>query len=157
LTREANVVLAVRIADCMPVLFADRDASVIAVAHAGWRGLARGVLENTLAAIGGDPARIVVWMGPAISRAAFEVGADVRDAFVECDPDARVAFVAESPGKWLCDLEALARMRLARAGVRSIEGAGLCTHGDAARFFSYRRDGTSGRMAAFAWREAPLE
>lgn len=153
-TREANVVLAVRIADCMPVLFADRDASVVAAAHAGWRGLARGVLENTLATIGGDPSRIVAWLGPSIGRTAFEVGADVRDAFVGIDPAARVAFVDKSPGTWLCDLEALARMRLTRAGVRAIEGGGVCTYGDPARFFSYRRDGTGGRMAAFVWREA---
>ena len=154
-TREANVVLAVRVADCMPVLFADRRASVVAVAHAGWRGLAAGVLENTLAAMGCDPAPIVVWLGPAIGRNAFEVGADVRDAFVRRDEAACVAFVDRSSGKWLADLEALARMRLARAGVRSIHGGGLCTFSDPARFFSYRRDGTSGRMAAFVWLENP--
>lgn len=152
-TREANAVLAVRIADCMPVLFADRGASVIAVAHAGWRGLAAGVLENTLAAMDCDAARIVAWLGPAIGRKAFEVGADVRDAFVRDDDAARAAFIDRSPGKWLADLEALARMRLARAGVHSIDGCGLCTFSDPARFFSYRRDGTSGRMAAFIWRE----
>lgn len=151
-TREANVVLAVRVADCMPVLLADRDASVVAAAHAGWRGLAAGVLENTLSAMECDPARIVAWLGPAIGRGAFEVGADVRDAFVDRDPGAHRAFVAKSPGKWLCDLEALARMRLAHAGVRSVAGGGLCTHSDRARFFSYRRDGATGRMAAFVWR-----
>ena len=152
-TRETNVVLAVRVADCMPVLFADRDASVVAAAHAGWRGLASGVLENTLSAMDCDPAEIVAWLGPAIGREAFEVGADVRDAFVGRDPGADSAFAAKSPGKWLCDLEALARMRLAQAGVRSVAGGGLCTYSDRTRFFSYRRDGATGRMAAFIWRE----
>lgn len=154
-TLETDVVLAVRAADCMPVLFADRDASVMAVAHAGWRGLAAGVLENTVSAMQCDPSRIVGWLGPAIGPRAFEVGADVRDAFVGRDPGAHAAFAAKSPRKWLCNLEALARTRLAHAGVRSIEGGGLCTYSDRARFFSYRRDGTTGRMAAFVWRVAP--
>lgn len=154
-TREANVVLAVRVADCMPVLFADRDASVVAAAHAGWRGLAARILENTVSAMQCDPARIVAWLGPAIGRKAFEVGRDVRDAFVDRDPGAHGAFVAKSPGKWLCDLEALARMQLAHAGVRSVAGGGLCTYSDRTRFFSYRRDGATGRMAAFVWRVDP--
>jgi YfiH family protein len=152
-TRATHVVLAVRIADCMPVLFAARDGSVIAVAHAGWRGLAAGILENTVDAMGSDPAGIVTWLGPAIGHAAFEVGADVREAFLRDDAAACRAFVDASPGKWFADLEALARMRLARAGVRSIDGGGMCTFNDPARFFSFRRDGTSGRMAAFIWRE----
>jgi polyphenol oxidase len=152
-TRAPNVVLAVRIADCMAVLFAARDGSTVAVAHAGWRGLLAGILENTVHAIGGDPEGIVAWLGPAIGPTAFEVGADVRDAFLHDDPAARHAFVDASPGKWFADLEALARMRLARAGVRSIDGGGMCTLSDPARFFSFRRDGTSGRMAAFVWRE----
>jgi len=151
-TRRANVVLAVRIADCMPVLFADRAGTVIAAAHAGWRGLAAGVLENTLDAMNAEPAQIVAWLGPAIGPTAFEVGTDVRDAFVRNDAQAHVAFAAASPGKWLADLESLARMRLSRAGVRSIHGGGMCTFRDPARFFSFRRDGTSGRMGAFVWR-----
>lgn len=151
-TRHANVVLAVRMADCMPVLFADRAGTVIAAAHAGWRGLAAGVLENTLDAIGAEAARIVAWIGPAIGRTAFEVGADVRDAFLRNDAAAQAAFVAASPGKWFADLETLARMRLERAGVRSVHGGGMCTLSDRTRFFSFRRDGTSGRMGAFVWR-----
>ncbi|HET8877075.1 MAG TPA: peptidoglycan editing factor PgeF [Casimicrobiaceae bacterium] len=151
-TRATRVVLAVRIADCMPLLFAARDGSVIAVAHAGWRGLAAGILENTVDAMDSDPAGIVAWLGPAIGPAAFEVGADVRDAFVRGDAAARHAFVDASPGKWLADLEALTRMRLARAGVRSIDGGGMCTMSDPSRFFSFRRDGPTGRMAAFVWR-----
>ncbi len=153
ITREPDVVLAARVADCMPVLFADRDASVVAVAHAGWRGLAAGVLENTIAAMGCIPARIVAWLGPAIGPRAFEVGSDVYDAFVAQDASARTAFAPRSHGKWLADLEALARMRLARAGVHTIDGGGFCTFSERARFFSYRRDGTSGRMAALVWRE----
>ena len=156
-TRAAHVVLAVRVADCMPVLFAASDGSVVAVAHAGWRGLAAGILENTVDAMGSNPAGIVAWLGPAIGAAAFEVGADVRDAFVHEDPAADRAFVDASPGKWFADLEALARMRLARAGVRSIDGGGVCTLGDASRFFSFRRDATTGRMAAFVWREDACE
>lgn len=151
-TRATHVVLAVRVADCMPVLFAARDGSVIAVAHAGWRGLAAGILENTVDAMGSNPAGIVAWLGPAIGPAAFEVGGDVRAAFLHDDPAARSAFVDAAPGKWLADLEALARMRLARAGVQSIDGGGMCTMSDASRFFSFRRDGPTGRMAAFVWR-----
>lgn len=152
-TRCTGVVLAVRIADCMPVLFADRDACVIAAAHAGWRGLAAGILENTVDAMQIRPARIVAWLGPAIGRAAFEVGADVHDAFTRSDTCAHRAFDAAAPGKWRADLEALARLRLERAGVRAIHGGGMCTLSDPGRFFSFRRDGTSGRMAAFVWRE----
>jgi YfiH family protein len=152
-TRVARVVLAVRVADCMPVLFAAGDGSVVAAAHAGWRGLAAGILENTLDAMGSDPAGIVAWLGPAIGPAAFEVGADVHDAFVHADSAADSAFVDASPGKWFADLEALARMRLARAGVRSVDGGGMCTLSDASRFFSFRRDATAGRMAAFVWRD----
>jgi YfiH family protein len=152
MTRETNVVLAVRVADCMPVLFAARDGSVVAVAHAGWRGMAASVLERTLDAMATNPADVVAWLGPAIGATAFEVGADVYDAFTRDDDEARPAFAVKSPGKWLADLEALARMRLARVGVRSIHGGGMCTFSDPARFFSYRRDRQGGRMAAFIWR-----
>jgi YfiH family protein len=151
-TRECNVVLAVRVADCLPVLLADRRGSVIGVAHAGWRGLAAGVLENAVAAMNCEPARIVAWFGPAIGQSAFEVGVDVRDAFVQVDIHAATAFAGVRPGKWHADLEALARMRLARAGVTSIHGGGMCTASDPARFFSFRRDRTPARMAAFVWR-----
>jgi len=151
-TWQPDVVLAVRVADCLPVLLADRDGTALGVAHAGWRGLAAGVLENTVAAMHCPPARIAAWLGPAIGPGAFEVGADVHDAFVRGDPDAAAAFAATSPRKWHADLFALARRRLARMGVRSIRGGELCTHSDPARFFSFRRDGTSGRMGAFLWR-----
>jgi len=153
-TRQPNVVLAVRMADCMPVLLTDRRGSVVAAAHAGWRGLATGVLENTLQAMDCAAPDVVAWLGPAIGRTAFEVGADVREAFVRHDAQAASAFVDASPGKWWADLETLARLRLQRAGVASIHGGGMCTLSDAARFFSFRRDATSGRMAAFLWRDA---
>ena len=151
-TRETNVVLAVRVADCLPVLLADRSGSVIGIAHAGWRGLAAGVIENTVAAMNSPPAEIVAWLGPAIGPSAFEVGADVRDAFLQADGRAGAAFTAAAPGKWLADLEALARMRLARAGVTSIAGVSMCTASDPGRFFSWRRDRTRARMAALLWR-----
>jgi YfiH family protein len=151
-TWQPDVVLAVRVADCLPVLLADRDGSAIGIAHAGWRGLAAGVLENTVAAMDCPGERISAWLGPAIGSEAFEVGADVHDAFVQSDPDAQDAFVATSPRKWHADLAALARRRLARSGVRSVTGGELCTYSDPSRFFSFRRDGTNGRMAAFVWR-----
>jgi YfiH family protein len=151
-TWQPDVVLAVRVADCLPVLLADRDGTAIGIAHAGWRGLASGVLENTVAAMHCPPARIAAWLGPAIGPGAFEVGADVHEAFVKEDPDAAAAFVATSPRKWHADLFALARRRLTRTGVRAVAGGELCTHSNPSRFFSFRRDGTSGRMAAFLWR-----
>lgn len=148
-TRERNVVLGVLIADCLPVLFAQRTADVIGVAHAGWRGLARGVLENTVAAMGVDPADIVVWLGPAIGMNAFEVGEDVVDAFAESNVDE--GFAPKGRGKWNADLYLIARARLERSGVRSIDGGGYCTFTDSARFFSYRRERETGRMAALIW------
>jgi YfiH family protein len=151
-TRDAGVVLAIRVADCMPVLLAQRDGSVIGAAHAGWRGLAGGVVERTLAAMRCAANEVLAWLGPAIGRTAFEVGTDVYDAFVRHDPGADAHFTPLRAGKWLADLDGLARRRLARAGVTSIVSSGLCTYRDPARFFSYRRDGASGRMAAFAWR-----
>lgn len=151
-TRAADVVLAVRVADCLPVLFSDRAGSVIGVAHAGWRGLAAGVLENVVAEMACEPASLVAWLGPAIGATAFEVGDDVRDAFMRSDTGAAAAFVRGRPHKWQADLAALARRRLARAGVDAVAGGGPCTVSDPGRFFSFRRDGTTGRMAAFIWR-----
>jgi YfiH family protein len=151
-TRARDVVLAVRVADCLPVLFSDRAGSVVAIAHAGWRGLAGGVLERTVSAIACDAGAIVAWLGPAIGRSAFEVGDEVRAAFVATDPGAGAAFARGDTGKWHADLEALARRRLAHAGVAAVAGGGMCTASDPARFFSFRRDRTTGRMAAFIWR-----
>jgi polyphenol oxidase len=135
------------------VLFADREGTAIAAAHAGWRGLAGGVLEATLSALGLHAERLVAWLGPAIGPAGFEVGSDVRDAFGKEDPAALTAFVPNARGKWQCDLSALARLRLARLGVRDVSGGEWCTWSDASRFFSYRRDGQCGRMAALIWME----
>lgn len=150
-TRQSGTVCAVMIADCMPVLLCDARATVVGVAHAGWRGLSSGVVENTIAAMGIAADELLAYLGPAIGPAAFEVGADVRDAFVLADPAADKAFKPHREGKWLADLFLLARQRLARQGVRRIFGGGLCTFGDAARFYSYRRDKTTGRMAALIW------
>jgi len=148
-TREPRVVLAVMVADCLPVLLADRSGRVIGVAHAGWRGLACGVLENVVAAMEAAPADIVAWLGPAIGQRAFEVGEDVVAAFG--DADVSRYFEAARPGKWHADLYAIARARLDRDGVRVICGGGYCTFHDTARFFSHRRDRDTGRMAAFLW------
>jgi YfiH family protein len=150
-TREADVVLAVRAADCLPVLLADRNGSVVAIAHAGWRGLAHGVVENAVAAMGVASSAIVAWFGPAIGPDAFEVGDDVFVAFTENDGAAAACFRAARPGKWHADLYALATRRLERAGVREVFGGGYCTHSDDAHFYSYRRARDTGRMAAFLW------
>jgi YfiH family protein len=153
-TRATGVVLAVRAADCLPVLLAERGGAVVGVAHAGGRGMAAGVLEATVAAMAVAPASVVAWLGPAIGPDAFEVGPDVRRAFCDDDPGAANAFVATATGKWHADLYALARRRLARAGVHAVTGGGWCTYREAARFFSYRRERATGRMAAVVWREA---
>lgn len=151
-TRQAGVVCAVMTADCLPVLFCDRAGTVVAAAHAGWRGLLDGVLENSLQAMRVPPGSVMAWLGPAIGQAAFEVGAEVRDAFVARQAEAAQAFVAGAPGKWHADLYVLARLRLQAAGVSQIYGGGLCTVSDPARFFSARRDGLrSGRMASLIW------
>jgi YfiH family protein len=153
-TRAADVVLAVRVADCLPVLFSDAAGAVVAIAHAGWRGLAAGVLENTVGAMACPPDSIVAWLGPAIGATAFEVGDDVRDAFVDALPATVAAFVRGAPGKWHASLDVLARQRLARAGVTRVSRSGLCTASDPARFFSFRREHATGRMASFIWTTA---
>ena len=153
-TRERGVVCAVLTADCLPVLFADREGHAVGVAHAGWRGLAAGVLEATIAALGelgARPDELVAWLGPAIGPARFEVGADVYDRHCADDARAALAFTPRHPGKWHADLYGLARARLARSGVRQVAGAGYCTHTDAARFYSHRRERDTGRMATAIW------
>jgi YfiH family protein len=147
--RRAGDVCAVRTADCLPVLFCARDGSEIAAAHAGWRGLAAGVLENTVLALETKPDQLLAWIGPAISQPNFEVGDDVRDAFVSRDPAASGAFAANARGRWQADLVALARQRLATAGIKDIFGGRWCTYGDATRFHSYRRDPACGRLVSF--------
>ena len=152
-THSLKRVCAIQVADCLPVLFAARDGSAIGAAHAGWRGLASGVLEATLRALAIEPSKLIAWMGPAIGPEHFEVGAEVRDAFVKSEAKAGKAFVANDRGRWQCDLYALARLRLEAIGIGEIAGGGWSTYGDASRFFSYRRDGQCGRMAALIWRE----
>lgn len=149
--RQPDVVCAVMTADCLPVLFCDRAGSVVAAAHAGWRGLLGGILESTLVGMAVPAAELLAWLGPAIGPQAFEVGDEVRTAFLADDPAAATAFVALGAGKWLADLYALARRRLLRAGVQQIYGGGECTLSDRARYFSYRRDGITGRMATLIW------
>jgi YfiH family protein len=144
-------VCAVLTADCLPVLLCDAAGTVVAAAHAGWRGLAAGVLEATVAAMAIPGDHLLAWLGPAIGPTAFEVGNDVRAAFCSIDTAAAAAFVAATPGKWLCDLYALARLRLANAGVTRVFGGGLCTWSDPQRFYSYRREAVTGRMASLIW------
>jgi YfiH family protein len=136
----------------MPVLFAARDGSAVGAAHAGWRGLASGVLEATVKAMAIPPAHLIAWMGPTISQPHFEVGDEVRAAFLSHDPAASTAFEQNARGRWQCDLYRLARRRLEVLGLHSVHGAGWCTFADADHFFSYRRDGQCGRMAALIWR-----
>lgn len=150
-TAAAGAVLAILSADCLPVLFAAGDGAEVGAAHAGWRGLAGGVLERTIAAMQTPPEMLLAWLGPAAGPRRYEVGQEVFDAFTGSDPSARAAFVPTRRGHWRADLYALARARLAAAGVRRVYGGGLCTIGDAGRFFSHRRDRRSGRMASLVW------
>lgn len=149
LGRAPGDVCVVRTADCLPVLFCAADGTEIAAAHAGWRGLASGVLEATVAGMAHAPDRLMVWLGPAISQRAFEVGGEVRDAFVKTDPGAAACFLPNERGRWQADLYELARRRLSRVGVRAFFGGGFCTFSDEKRFFSYRRNADCGRMVSF--------
>lgn len=145
LTRKAGKVCAVQMADCMPVLFADEAGTTVAAAHAGWRGLAAGVLEATVEAMGVPRRKLLAWLGPAIGPRVYEVGEDVRLAFSSY-PD---VFQPTRPGHWLLDLYAVARRKL--EGLKEVSGGGLCTYSEPRRFFSYRRDRTDKRMGAFIW------
>lgn len=180
-TGRTGVVCAVLTADCLPVLLAERNGSRVGIAHAGWRGLAAGVLEAAVAAMNTPPAELLVWLGPAIGPDAYEVGDDVRTAFVDADADAdadaaaiadagadadadaaaiadagadadaAMAFRPNARGRWQADLYALARMRLQQLGVTSIHGGGSCTYSEPERFFSHRREAPCGRMASLIW------
>jgi YfiH family protein len=154
LTRKADTVCAVMTADCLPVLFVSTSGDEIAATHAGWRGLCNGVLENTLREFRAPASNILAWLGPAISQNHFEVGDEVRQAFVGQENRATDHFVANDNGRWQADLYGLARLRLAKAGVQHTYGGDACTYGDTRRFFSYRRDGHCGRMASFVFRYA---
>lgn len=153
--REPGVVCVVKAADCMPVLLADEAGSVVGAVHAGWRGLAAGVIEATVEEMRVAPRALIAWLGPAIGPTAYEVGGEVREAFLARDARAAAAFTPNRPGHWLLDLYAVARQRLAARGVTRIHGGGYCTYSDPARFPSFRRDGTRERIAAFVWLESP--
>jgi hypothetical protein len=149
---QPGTVCAVLTADCLPILFCGDDGEVVAAAHAGWRGLQAGIIAETLYAMSCQ--EVQVWLGPAIGPENFEVGDDVRDAFVRDNPITAVAFRAGQSGKWLADIYRLARIKLAELGVQQVYGGDLCTVADAQRFYSYRRDGaTTGRMASLIWRD----
>ena len=148
-------VCVVMTADCLPVLLCDTQGTVVGAAHAGWKGLAAGVIEATVQAMGGAPQNLLAWLGPAISQQAFEVGEEVRAAFVGYDPQAESAFTPSplmgEDEKWLADLYALARLRLNALGITQIYGGEHCTYREREKFFSYRRDGATGRMGTFIW------
>ncbi|BBB27718.1 peptidoglycan editing factor PgeF [Amphritea japonica] len=138
-------------ADCLPVFFTDQQGSRVAVAHAGWRGLVDGVLEQTLSVFP-DPSKVIVWMGPAIGQPAFEVGGEVRERFCDLHDTSAEAFApSANPGKWLADIYMLARLRLNRRGVSQVSGGNYCTFTQSELFYSYRRDGITGRMASVIW------
>jgi polyphenol oxidase len=153
-TRRPKRVCAILTADCLPVVFATESGDTIAAAHAGWRGLSAGVIEATVQAIGASPQRLIAWLGPAIGPQHFEVGAEVREAFLRDDPENIDAFESNSRGRFMADLALLARRRLERLGISRIHGGGECTYARADRYFSHRRDGTTGRQGTFIWRES---
>jgi YfiH family protein len=150
-TWQRGRVCAVLTADCLPVVLAAIDGSEVAVAHAGWRGLCNGILENTVRAMRTDATALQAWLGPAISQPAFEVGDEVREAFLAVDPAAAAHFSGNERSRYQADLYGLARQRLASLGVSPVSGGQCCTHAEAERFYSYRRDGACGRMATFAY------
>ena len=154
-TTRARVVCAVMTADCLPILLCDQAGTRVGALHAGWRGLAAGIVESGVAALGGRAASLMAWLGPAIGPDRFEVGAEVREIFLRTDAGAAVAFTPSDSGRWMADLYGLARLRLQRCGVESIRGGGLCTYKDPQRFFSYRRDRVTGRAATMIWLESP--
>ncbi len=152
-TDQPHVVCAIQMADCMPILFCSQDGKVVAGAHAGWRGLAGGIIEATVRAMQVAPEDLMVWLGPAIGPNAFEVGEEVRAAFMESNAKATSCFKPHGD-KWLCDLEGLARQRLHALGVKQIYGGGCCTFSEPEHFYSFRRDRDTGRMAALIWIES---
>jgi YfiH family protein len=149
----AGQVAVVMTADCLPVLFTDLAGTQVAAAHAGWRGLEAGILENTVQAMQAESPEIMAWLGPAIGPDAFEVGDEVREAFLRHDANAVEAFRPSPAGRWLADIYLLARQRLASVGIKQVYGGDLCTYSDEERFFSFRRDRETGRMASLIWIE----
>jgi YfiH family protein len=154
-TRQTGRICAILTADCLPILLAADSGDLVAAAHAGWRGLAGGVIEATVGALGVAPARLIAWLGPAIGPQHFEVGPEVREALLQGDSGAQDAFAPNARGRFMADLAALARRRLVSLGVDRIYGGGHCTFADGARYFSHRRDGITGRQATLIWLEAP--
>ena len=154
-TSTPGLPLAILTADCLPVLFAAEDGREVAAAHAGWPGLSAGILESTLASMRTPPAKLLAWIGPGAGPSRYEVGENVHAAFLGHDAGAGVHFVPTRPGHWLADLPALARRRLATAGVQRVFGGNECTISSPVRWFSYRRDGATGRMASLIWIKSP--
>jgi YfiH family protein len=155
-TRRPGRVCAILAADCLPVLFAGESGDVVGAAHAGWRGLAGGVIEATVRALAVAPRTLLVWLGPAIGARHFEIGPEVRDELLRGDPGAAAAFEVNARGRFMADLNALARRRLVRLGIERIYGGGECTYSHADRYFSHRRDGQTGRQATLIWlKDAP--
>ena len=152
IARRPGTVCAILTADCLPVVFSTDSGEAVAAAHAGWRGLAAGVLRETVQAFGTPPERLLAWLGPAIGPAHFEVGSEVLEAFMAIDPGAGDAFHANTRGRFMADLESLARRQLVKLGVTRIYGGGECTYRRADRYFSHRRDGVTGRQATLIWR-----
>ncbi|MDH5423673.1 MAG: peptidoglycan editing factor PgeF [Gammaproteobacteria bacterium] len=150
-SNRVDSVCAILTADCLPLLFCNQQATKVAAAHAGWRGLANGVIENTVSALQEKSENIMVWLGPAIGPSCFEVGGDVVDAFVSVQADASTAFIKTDATHYLADIYQLARMRLKRLGIERVYGGGLCTYTDEERFFSFRKNKVCGRMASMIW------
>lgn len=151
ISTHRGAVCAVMTADCLPILLCDEKGTVVGAAHAGWRGLCDGVIEATVAAMKVPPSTLMANLGPAIGPSVFEVGAEVRAAFIAKQPQAELAFTPGEAGKWLADIFMLARLRLQAQGINKIYGGGVCTYSDAENYFSYRRDGVTGRMASLIW------
>ncbi len=156
-TRRSGVVCAILTADCLPVLLATDAGDRVGAAHAGWRGLAAGVIEATFEALGAPGESVIAWLGPAISQRHFEVGREVREEFMREDAGAAAAFALNDRGRYMADLYALARRRLARLGVDRVYGGGECTYAEPGRYFSHRRDGRTGRQATLIWLERRAE
>ncbi len=150
-TRRPGRVCAILTADCLPVLFAAESGEAVAAAHAGWRGLAGGVIEATVRALAVDPGILLAWLGPAIGPRHFEIGAEVRDELLRGDGGAEAAFTPNARGRFMADLQALARRRLVRLGIERIYGGGECTFSHPDKYFSHRRDGQTGRQATLIW------
>jgi polyphenol oxidase len=155
-TRHPGIACAILTADCLPVILADTDGTIIGAAHAGWRSLCGGVLENLITAMAVPPSNLQAWLGPAIGPDSFQVGPEVRQAFLDHNPEADQAFTPskQRPGHYLANIYQLASQRLKAAGVASISGGSLCTVNDSDWFFSYRRDGETGRMATLIWKKS---